>query len=162
MQRRLLLASVGALLTAGCQPEGKVLQVSAPANAPPPRKIERVLIWLPPETGLASAKLGDAFVAAFVSQGVPARVGRGTALELNRGDDQAALMNELKATHRVEVEVASYRQVGGNFAQWTLVVGVYAGTSRTPLMALRYQPSGYSDYALAGMVVQKLVERGYL
>jgi hypothetical protein len=29
-------------------------------------------------------------------------------------------------------------------------------------MALRYRPGGYSDYVVAGVVVQKLVERRYL
>jgi hypothetical protein len=163
MQRRTLLAgTVGALVTAGCVPEGKVLQVSAPPNAPPARKIERVLVWLPPQDGLASAKLGDAFVSAFAPYGVPVRVGRANALELNRGDDQTRLMNELQATHRLEVEVAYYRAGGSSPATLTLAVALYAGTSRTPLMTLSYRAGGLSDNSLAGVVVQTLRERGYL
>jgi len=163
MQRRTLLAgTVGALVTTGCVPEGRVLQVSAPPNAPPSRKIERVLVWLPPQTGLAGAKLGDAFVSAFAPYGVPVRVGRANALELNRGDDQAALMNELKATHRVEVEIAYYRGGGNLPGELTFAVAVYAGTSRTPVMTLSYQSGGLSDNSLASVVVQKLKERGYL
>jgi hypothetical protein len=163
MQRRsLLAATVGALVTAGCLSEGKLLQVTAPANAPPPTRIERVLVWLPPQQGLVSAKLGDAFVSAFAPYGVPVRVGRATALELNRGEDQARLMNELGATHRLEVELASFRQVGGSSAQWTLAVMLYGGAGRTRLMTFQYEPAGFYDYALAGVVVQKLRERGYL
>ena len=161
MRRRVLLAAtVGILATAGCR-EGKVLQVSAPTNAPPSRKIERVLVWLP-ESGLVNAKLGDAFVSAFAPYGVPVQVGRAAALELNRSDDQARMMNELKPTHRLEIEVASYRQVSDRPSEWTLAVVLYAGTSRTPLMTLLYRPAGYYDYAVAGAVVQTLRERGYL
>jgi hypothetical protein len=163
MQRRTLLAAtVGALVSAGCVPEGKVLQVTAPPSTPPAGKIERVLVWLPPQEGIARPKLGDAFVSAFAPYGVSVRVGRAIPLELNRGDDQAAMMNELKATHRLEVEVAYYREGGSSPGQLTLAVAVYAGTSRTPLMTLHYRPTGLSDYSLADVVVQKLRERGYL
>jgi len=161
-RRTLFAATVGALVTAGCVPEGKVLQVSAPPNAPPARKIERVLVWLPPQDGLASAKLGDAFVTAFAPYGVSVRVGRANALELNRGDDQARLMNELQATHRLEVEIAYYRSGGSSSGGPTFAVVVYAGTSRTPLMTLSYRAGGLSDNSLAAAVVQKLQERGYL
>jgi hypothetical protein len=163
MQRRTLLAAtVGALVTAGCMPEGKVLQVSAPPTAPPSRKIERVLVWLPPQEYIARAKLGDAFVSAFAPYGVQVRLGRAIALELNRGDDQAPLMNELKATHRLEVEVAYYREGGSAPGTVTFAAVLYAGTSRTPLMTLHYRPAALSDYSLADVVVQKLRERGYL
>jgi hypothetical protein len=150
MQRRTLLAAtVGALVTAGCMPEGKVLQVSAPPTAPPSRKIERVLVWLPPQEYIARAKLGDAFVSAFAPYGVQVRVGRAIALEL-------------KATHRLEVEVAYYREGGSAPGTVTFAAVLYAGTSRTPLMTLHYRPAALSDYSLADVVVQKLRERGYL
>jgi hypothetical protein len=163
MQRRtFLVTTVGALATAGCLSEGKLLQVTAPPNAPPPTRIERVLVWLPPQESLVNAKLGDAFVSAFAPYDVPVRVGRATALELNRGEDQARLISELKATHRLEVEVASFRQVSGTPAQWTLAVSLFNGTSRRPLMTLQYRPASSYDYSVAGVVVQKLRELGYL
>jgi hypothetical protein len=90
------------------------------------------------------------------------RVGRAAALELNRGDDQARLMNELKATHRLEVEVAYHRSGGYGSSETMLVVVLYSGTSRTPLMTLRYRQGGFGDYSIAGVVVQQLRERGYL
>jgi hypothetical protein len=71
-------------------------------------------------------------------------------------------VDELKATHRLEIEVESFRQVSGRPAEWTLAVSLYAGTGRTRLMTLQYAPGGSFDYALAGVVVQKLRERGYL
>ena len=163
MQRRTFLATAtGALATAGCMPEGKLLQVTAPPTTPPRAKIERVLIWLSPNITLASEKLGDAFVAAFAPYGVPVKVGRASALELNRGDDQAKPMTEIQATHRLEIEVGSFRSGGGIPAEWTLVVSLYAGTARRPIMALQYKPAGFSDYSVATVVVQKLREYGYL
>jgi hypothetical protein len=160
MQRRLILAGIASALT-GCQPAEKRLQVMAPPIVPA-SKIERVLIWLPPETGLVSADTGKMFVAALSSYGVTAEVGRSTALELNRGEDQAPLMNELKATHRLEIEVASYSQIRNYSAEWTLAILLYAGTGRTPLMRLRYRPDSFYDKMFAGVVVQKMREYGYL
>ncbi|TAJ28969.1 MAG: hypothetical protein EPO67_15745 [Reyranella sp.] len=167
MKRRTLLAaplvaSVAALAMVGCTGEGKMLQVSAPPPAQPTAKVERVVVWLPPETGLVSDRLGDAFVSAFAKYNVPVRYGRASALELNRGEDQARLMNELRATHRVEVEVSSFRQAGGTPAEWTLAVAVYTGTGRTRLMTVQYRPGGAYDYSVANAVVQQLHERGYL
>jgi hypothetical protein len=51
---------------------------------------------------------------------------------------------------------------GGTPTQWPLTVILYAGTNRTGLMTLQYQPGGYDDKALGGVVVQKLRKRGYL
>lgn len=163
MERRTLLYSIfSPLIAAGCLSEGKLLNVTTPSSAVPPRKIERVVVWLSRNDALVNAKLGDAFVAAFAPYGIAVRVGRATALELNRGEDQARLMNEVNATHRLEIEVATFRQVSGSAAEWTLTAVLYAGTSRTPLMALHYRPGGSYDYALAGVVIEKLRERGYL
>jgi len=162
MQRRTLLVSLlGALATTGCVSEPKLLQVTAPPSAPPQAKAERVLVWLSANTALASDKLGDAFASALAPYGVPVLVGRASALELNRGDDQARQMNELRATHRLEIEVGSYRQ-SGRTADWTLVVFFYVGTAKRPVMALQYRPAGFSDYSVATVVVQKLREYGYL
>lgn len=163
MQRRAFLVSaVGALGTAGCLAEGKVLQVTAPPATPPRNKVERVLVWLSSNSGLVSDKFGDAFASALAPYGVPVLVGRASALELNRGDDPAGQMNELRATHRLEIEVASYRQGGRTPPEWTLLVSFYAGTDKRPLMVLRYQPGSYPDYSVATVVVQKLREYGYL
>jgi hypothetical protein len=162
MQRRLLLAaSVGALATAGCQSGGKVLGVTIPPNVPPPKKIERILIWFPPQTAFVDEKkLDPAFVSAFAPYGVTVRAGRSTALELNRGEDQASLMNELKATHRLEIEVAYSRS--SNTSEWILSAALYAGTGRTPLLTLLYRPSGFYDDGLVRVVMQELREHGYL
>ncbi|CAN5905514.1 hypothetical protein BH11PSE3_BH11PSE3_33480 [soil metagenome] len=164
MQRRtFLVMSAGALATTGCLSDEERLQVTTSSNAPPPTRIERVLLWLPPQTGLASAKFGEAFVSAFAPYGVTVRVDRAKALELNRGEEQAASMSEMEATHRLEVEVATLSQ-GGSMpsSQSTFIVSFFIGTSTRPVATFRYVTSSYYDYALAGLVVKKLRGLGYL
>lgn len=71
-------------------------------------------------------------------------------------------MNELRATHRLEIEVGSFRSGGRMPPEWTFVVSLYVGTTRRPVMALQYRPVGFYDYSIATVVVQKLHEYGYL
>lgn len=162
MQRRsLLIAAIGAVVVSGCDPE-KRLQVIAPAPAPPPTKIQRVLIWMPGGEAIVNVRsLEKAFETALAPLGVSAGFGRSNPLELNRGDEQKRAMDALAATHRLEIDIvaASY---GGYQSSRVLRIVLYAGTARAPLMIFTYE-SGSSDVdVLAGLVVKKLRERGYL
>ncbi len=162
MQRRaLLIAAVGAVVVSGCSPE-KRLQVIAPAAAPPPTKIQRVLIWMPGGEAVVDARsLEKAFETALTPLGVSTGFGRSNLLELNRGDDQKRAMDALAASHRLEIDIvaASYSRYQSSRV---LRVVLYAGTGRAPLMIFTYE-SGSSDVdILAALVVKKLQERGYL
>jgi len=129
MRRRTILLTLASGTLAACAANVKplreqpVVAASKPASAPPPSKIQRLLLWLPPHSATEvrtsayggtkllfdNAVFGDELKKKFQSAGIEVVEGTSTPLELDRRDDQRALMTRFKLTQRFEVDVADLR-----------------------------------------------------
>jgi hypothetical protein len=127
MHRRAMVLTLGSGILVACAPNVKPLReqpivaASKPADAPPPSRIQRLLLWLPPPTATQvrtslyggtkllfdNSVFGGELKKQFQSAGIDVVEGTGTPLELNRGDDQRALMARFKLAQRFEVDVVN-------------------------------------------------------
>src|SRR5687768_13864679 len=91
-----MLRSLGAILAvafllAAC---GKPMQPQTvvPTGAPPPQKIERLLVWLPEIEFMDPAGITEAFKTTFAARGVAVEVGVSTRLELDRREAMRSIV----------------------------------------------------------------------
>jgi hypothetical protein len=143
MLRRSFVVTLAGSLIGGC---AKVTPapVEIPADAPPPSKIRRLLVWLPAPSATETARPGlttskslfdnEVFVSELRQKlqpfGVEIAVGTSSGSERDRRDEQNALVARFRPTHRLEVDVArvvvarDYSRMGGDvtgaFMKWSL------------------------------------------
>lgn len=191
LRRSFVVTSIGSL-AAGCvqvpkrDPNAPPFEI--PPDAPPPSTIRRLLVWLPsPMSTQAPASGGIGLYAtnkvlfdnqAFMNQlrqklqpyGVEIAVGTSSGLELDRRDEQKALVARLKPTHRLEVDVTrltvtrSTSALGGgaSFAlmRWSLFDVESAKLVRSKAFGVNGETSvlnAHVDYA-----VEHLAAQGFL
>ena len=140
-RRLFLLASSGTVLSA-CVTSDPALIYQSPAAAAPPVKMQRLLLWLPPNDDYVDGNsISAGFVAALSPYRVVVEAGRANRLELARGDDQKAAIEQFNPTYRLEIDIIDgVSATRGSVSATSIILrGVlYRGGSRTPL-ALRRQ-----------------------
>jgi len=126
MLRRAVLLTLGSALASACtpvpKPDPNAPPLGIPPDAPPPSKIRRLLVWLPPPAAtdvyagvthgaqsvlFNNAVFVEALKRALQPYGVEVAVGIGSGFELDRRDEQRALMDQFNPTHRLEVDVVN-------------------------------------------------------
>ena len=181
MLRRTMVLGLGCGALAACAnvppPPSGDKPLAQPANAPPPQKIQRLLVWIPPPSageikmpsGARKAPMfsGERFAAELKKQlephGVEVGVGTGSGFELDRRDEQKALMARLKPTHRLEVDV------GNTFASQYATIGqmrwvLYDAGDTKPVRArsVAITPNRDDSVALADDAAKRLEAEGFL
>ncbi len=181
MLRRTMTLGLGCGVLAACvnvpPPPNGDKPLSQPANAPPPQKIQRLLVWIPPAlageiktpggTRKAPMFSGERFAAELKKQleprGVEIGVGTSSGFELDRRDEQKALAARLKPTHRLEVDVGSafvsqYATVGS--MRWVLYNAADTQPVRSRSVAIT--PNRDDSVALADDAAKRLEAEGFL
>lgn len=166
LRRTMMLLMAGDAATSCTRVAPTVSTIVLP-SAPPPTKIERLLIWFPANDSAVDAKkMADAFAVQLAPFGVAVKAGRSTALELDRGDDQKPFVVAFKPTHRLEIDVAGSVSIGGmagtNLLQSALRVSLYDANGKTPIRAYTLPHRPNTDSASVTLIVEKLKADGYL
>jgi hypothetical protein len=170
LRRSMMLAAIGSLVGA-CARTVPAFTAKLPPNAPPPTKIERLLLWLPADDSAVNAQqLAEAFRTKLAPYGVSMSVGRARPLELERSDEQQPFMSSFKPTHRLEVDVrkgASTAYATGVIpmtvaGRFTLDLILYAGNSREPLRVFEYGPAYVDTGKYVDRIIDTLRANGYL
>ncbi len=166
-----MIAMLAASVVASCTKEPKLSALST-ASAPPASKITRLLIWLPSDDSAADAKeMALQFTSKLSALGVAVQIGRSTALELDRGDDQKPFVAAFKPTHRLEIDtIATVRYSGGMVSAIVhgqtpttyLKVALYDATGKTSLRSFSYGPAHKFGGEFAETILAKLKEDGFL
>ncbi len=167
MLRRTLILVVAGGMASSCGTAPPALQTVALRSAPPAKKIERLLIWLPADdAALDPLVTANTFKSQLEPLGVAVQIGRSTALELSRADDQKLFIAGFKPTHRLEIDIAGRvgraGVIGDTLSVSVVRVALYDATGATPLRAFTYGPIHVNDRTLAGTVVNELKTQGYL
>jgi hypothetical protein len=128
--------------------------------------MQRLLLWLPPNDDYVD---GNSISAGFVASLSPYRVvveaGRANRLELARGDDQKAAIEQFNPTYRLEIDIIDGGSVtrGSASAMSFILRGVlYRGAGRTPLARFDFHARSKRVPELAAQVVEKWKAGGYL
>ena len=165
--RRSLMFMATTSMIAACR-EPKVYTLG-PRIGPPSAKIERLLLWLPADDRALDAKaVADQFRAKLSPFGVVMGVGRSTALELDRSDDQKALIASFRPTHRLEIDIMASGMSGGTSLlvspiPWVaLKAALYVGDSKTPLQTYEYDRVNRAGTKFVDKMVETLQAAGYL
>lgn len=186
MIRRTFLAAIlaGGMSACAPPPPRPVTLVAAP-DGPPPSKIQKLLVWLPPTqagelnvpAAFGSTKrvhvfdfsaFGDELRRQFEGHGVQVLIGTSSGFELDRADEQRKLRAQFRPTHRLEVDM-SYRSAESTMAGsargaagflWRL----YNGEDAKPVRAGAFSANAQQDYSIASAdgLVKRLDEAGYL
>jgi hypothetical protein len=166
--RRLFLQSAGLVsssaVLAACAEPAFVLEPVAPA--PPPVKMQRLLLWLPPDDktvdwALFASQLGSA-LSPF---GVTTETGRSIRLSLSRSDDQKASIARFNPNYRLEIDIADATSVGsGTVTAASIIVmgALFRGDSRTPLARFHHHARSRTVPQLAPEIVEMFRKGGYL
>jgi len=110
--RRLFLLASGSAVLAACVTSDPTFIYESPPVSAPPAKMQRLLLWLPPnDDKIDGTNLSAAFSAALAPYGVVVETGRATALELARGSDQKGYIDRFNPTHRLEIDIAARRRL---------------------------------------------------
>jgi hypothetical protein len=181
MLRRTMTLGLGCGVLAACvnvpPPPNGDKPLSQPANAPPPQKIQRLLVWIPPpqaaeiktSSGARKAPIfsGERFAAELKQQlelhGVEVAVGTSSGFELDRRDEQKALAGRLKPTHRLEVDVGNtYASQYATFGQMRWVLYNAGGTQPVRSRSVAITPNRDDSVALADDAAKRLEAEGFL
>ena len=174
MSRRLLLLASSGVLLAACSPSDPAFIYRASPSTTPPEKMQRLLLWLPPNDDYLDGKgVSTAFVAALAPYRVAVETGRSSRLELARSEDQKALIEQFKPTYRLEIDVVEGTSEAHSITSTTsstkttatsiILRGVlYRGADRTPLARFHYRAKSKSAPVFVALVVEKLRADGYL
>lgn len=179
-----LLGSAGACGHIPPVPDGST-PLDKAADSPPPSKIQRLLVWLPPAPagevqlrrliGREQVRLfdvvdfGNELKRLLEARGVRVLVATSSGFELNRADEQKNLIAQFKPTHRLELEisgsvvrspVASTSEYQTGIVRLTLYNG--EGTEIVRSRTIRIVPNRDDAYALAWDVVKRFEIEGFL
>jgi len=163
--RRALLALTGITLAEAVRAAPADLSYSLSKTAPPPRRIERLLVWLPPDDkAVDSAGFATALSTALASYGTVVQIGRAKPLELDRATDQAPLAASFKPTHRLEIGTSSGSISSGlSRREWAVVkLVLYQGEAKTVSALFTFSAAGRQISEMAGVLVGKLKLEHYL
>ena len=168
--RRLLLAAggiLGALALAACAERAPAFVLEpTPPTAPPPAKMQRLLLWLPSgDKSLEWSFLASQLAKALAPYGVAVETGRAHRLEISRSDDQKALIESFRPNYRLEIDlvVATSTTIGGTTNMRTTMVGtLYDGTGRTPLARFHHRARSMVSPELVPEIVEMFRKGGYL
>lgn len=170
LTRRLLLAAGGiigaAALTACAERTPTFILEATPAAAPPPVKMQRLLLWLPSgDESLEWSFLSSQLAKALAPYGVAVETGRAHRLEISRSDDQKKMIESFRPTYRLEIDlvVATSTTIGGTTNMRTTMVGtLYQGASRTPLARFHHRARSMVSPELVPEIVEMFRKGGYL
>jgi hypothetical protein len=181
MFRRMMIVALGCGVVAACvtrppPPNGET-PLAKPVNAPPPEKIQRLLLWIPPPAATQipsldihgkvsffnSARFAEELKKRLEAHGVQVVVGTSSGYELDRRDEQKVLTARLKPTHRLEVDVsgslsAKYATLGQ--LRWVLYNAGDTTAVRTRSVVV--SPQRDDSIALADDAVKRLEAEGFL
>ena len=166
-RRRLLmgvgLASVGGALAACAEPSFVLEPVAA---APPPVKMQRLLLWLPPDDKTVDWPIfARQLASALAPYGVTTETGRSTRLSLSRSDDQKASIASFNPTYRLEIDITDATSVGsGTVTAASIIVmgALYRGAGRTPLAKFHHHARSRTVPELVPQLVEMFRKGGYL
>lgn len=166
VSRRLLLAIPSVAVLTSCGPSRPAFTYDVLPAAPPPTKIERLLLWLPPANYVLDDKrVAASFAAALAPYGVALETGNTKPMELERSDDQKSAIQRFNPTHRLEIDIAEMTASSmGRFSGATVVLGgvLYRRDSKVPLVRFTYDLRSREAPDLAAKVVERLRAAGYL
>ena len=166
-RRRLLLgagiAVSGSVLAACAEPSFVLEPVAA---APPPVKMQRLLLWLPPDDKTVDwALFARQLASALAPYGVSVEAGRSIRLSLSRSDDQKASIASFNPTYRLEIDIADATSVGsGTVTAASIIVmgALYRGASRTPVAKFHHHARSRTVPELVPQLVEMFRKGGYL
>ena len=166
VSRRLFLLAFSAEALASCVTSDPTFIYEAPPVAALPAKMQRLLLWLPPnDDRIDATNLSAAFSAALAPYGVAVETGRATSLELARGTDQKGYIDRFNPNYRLEIDIAEGASAtrGSQSAMSVILKGVlYRGAGRTPLARFDFHARSKKVPELATQVVEKWKAGGYL
>lgn len=169
-RRRFLLGMAGvisaAVLTACTERAPTFVVEPTPAAAPPPVKMQRLLLWLPSDDKTVEwSFIATQLAASLAPYGVTVETGRYQRLEISRSDDQRALIENFKPTYRLEIDMgaATSSTIGSTTnVQINLVGTLYQGASRTPFARFHHRARSRTVPELVPQVVETFKKGGYL
>ena len=164
-RRLVLLASSGIVLAACVTSDPTFVYEPSPATVPP-AKMQRLLLWLPPDDDVLNGKsVSAAFTAALAPYRVIVEAGRSNRLELARSDDQKAAIENFNPTYRLEIDIVEGRSAtrGSQSAMSFILRGtLYRGAGKAPLAKFHYHLKSKTPQDFVNQVVEKLKASGYL
>jgi hypothetical protein len=171
-RRTLMLGSLNAFvaifLLAACGPPPQPRTV-VPAGAPPPQKIERLLVWLPESEFMDAASITEAFKTKFAARGVAVEVGVSTRLELDRREAVRSIASRFRPTNLLEFTYKGSTTQAPNSAREVslFMIGTLTDTKGSILRQFVFPIRGTDSKTLIGQrfvdqVLAKLQEDGYV
>lgn len=169
LSRRLFLVASGGAASAGvltaCE-TAPTFVYEPLASGPPPVKMQRLLLWLPPtDDYVDGAKLTSEFVRELAPFGVAVESGRENGLSISRSDDQKKIVRRFNPTYRLEIDLSGgHRATQGSMISMSthLIATLYRGTSTTPLARFHHHLQSKQAPRFVEKVVQNLKAGGYL
>jgi hypothetical protein len=162
----MFLAAPGAVILGSCGPSRPAFTFDVAPGAPPPTRIERLLFWLPPSNFILDDRsVAASFAAALAPYGVTLETGNTKVLELDRSDDQRAVIQRFNPTHRLEIDIVELTAASkGAFSGTSAVLRgiLYRRDSKVPLARFDYVWRSKDAPGLAAQVVERLRATGYL
>jgi hypothetical protein len=156
----------GVAILTSCGPSRPAFTYDVLPAAPPPTKIERLLLWLPPANRvLDDQRVAASFATALAPYGVALETGNTKVMELERGDDQKSVIQRVNPTHRLEIDIAEMTMSStGRFSGASVVLAgvLYRRDSKVPLVRFTYDLRSREAPDLAAKVVERLRATGYL
>jgi hypothetical protein len=165
--RRSILAMLAAPL-ASCSSKAAKFSFEAASGAPPPTRIERLLLWVPAgfAAGADTKQVINAFSAKLGRFGVAVKVGQSSRLELDRSDAQRPFMETFKPTHILEVirlsGVLENGRVVDMFSATSFRAQLFDAGSHRWLRTYTYGGSGDPGPLFVDEVLNQLRADGYL
>jgi len=155
----------GVAILTSCGPSRPAFTYDVLPVAPPPTKIERLLLWLPPANRfLDDQRVAASFATALAPYGVALETGNTKVMELDRGDDQKSIIQRFNPTHRLEIDIAEMTVSSGRFSGASVVLAgvLYRRDNKVPLVRFTYDLRSTEAPDLAAKVVERLRATGYL
>lgn len=144
-------------------------QTVVPTGAPPPQKIERLLVWLPESEFMDPAGITEAFKTTFAARGVAVEVGVSTRLELDKGAAVRSIVSRFRPTNLLEFTYkGSTTQAPNSRREVSLyMIGTLTNTRGTTLRQFVFPIRGTDSKTLIGQrfvdqILAKLQEEGYV
>jgi hypothetical protein len=156
------------LLLAACGQPSKPSTI-VPAGAPPPQKIERLLVWFPDDAFLDTAAVTQAFKTKFAAHGVAVEVGVSKRLELDKREAQRAIIAGFRPTNVLDFGYRGTSYSGGYGGQNVILsmIGSLTDMRGRTLRQFVFPVSGSHSKSLIGpkfvdQVLATLQAEGYV
>lgn len=126
-------------------------------SGPAPVKMQRLLLWLPPNDDFIDGKFITAeFVRLLAPFGIAVEAARASRVELYRGDEQKEIVRRFNPTYTLEIDI-----VRGVTSSLLVRASLYRGGGTKPLERFLHHAQSKDPRRFVRQMVESLKAGGY-